>query len=142
MYILRDVKDDYLVCHTWDPSQTDETKREGTKDIFIAKEKAHRTSREGDTILAVDYTYTYDDGPSEEWTVETDTRFNMVRHSDDDDTTEDQRIVPPWMDGEIFWAIGAKTDITHPKSDEDSTPVKITLLIVGRSCQWANKTDD
>lgn len=130
MYILRDVKDDYLVCHTWDGTN------EGTKDIYIAKEKQHRTSRTGDTLLNVDHTYTYSDGPSEDWDIETATRFNKIRHNNDGSTTEDQRIVEPWKDGEVFNAIPAMTDATRPKSDEDSTPVKITLLIIGRTTMW------
>src|SRR5580765_7504078 len=124
MYLLRDVKGDYLVAHSWDGDT------EGTQDIYIAKEPEHRESVTDETILGVDHTFTYSDGPSEDWDVETAARFNRVRHDNDGSTTEDQRIVPPWKDGLVIHAITARTDATRPTSDDDDTPIKIGLLII------------
>lgn len=140
LVLLRDVKDDYLVCHSWDGET------EGTTNLYVAKQFQHRTSRTTDTILGVNYTFTYSPGPSEAWGVATDTRFNKVRHSNDGSTTEDQRIVPPWMDGEAFWCVRANTnaergtDPSLPISDTNPA-VKIGLLILGRSTLWCRKAD-
>jgi hypothetical protein len=99
--------------------------------INVAKEWKHRTSIQGETILAVQHTYTYSDGPTEDWEAGTDVRFNRVRTDDDGSDTEEQQITPPWVEGEIIWAIPADTGAVTETSET------IDLLITGRSTQWA-----
>lgn len=111
----------------------------GTHKVYVAKEPLHRTSLEGERILGADHAYTYSDGDSESWAAGASGRYNRIRHDDDGDTVEDQRIVPPWRDGEIISAIPATTGSTRPKSDSDTTPLRVALLVYGRSCQWAKK---
>ncbi len=125
-YRIKDVKDDYLVCRSW--NSDDET--DGDTDIFIAKEYKHRETLTSETILGVDHDYTYADGPSEDWAVGTDSTYNRTRSDDDGSSTESQRLVPPWVEDEIISAIPAKTGVTTEDDDV------VSLLIVGRSTQW------
>lgn len=126
-YRLKNVKGDYLVCHSWDGTT------EGTRNVFIAKEELHRESLTAETVLGVAHTYTYADGPSEAWAVGTAATYNRTR-TDVGSITEDQRITPPWRENEVFHATQSQTGVT---TDVDDGSRVVTLLITGRSCQWA-----
>jgi hypothetical protein len=92
--------------------------------VNVAKQPALRTSLLGEKILGVNHTYTYGDGPSETWAVATDTRFNKTRTDDDGTDTEDQRVIRPYVDGEMIFAIRADTGIVT----EGEGPVAVKFL--------------
>ena len=148
-YRIKDVWADYLECveikWTWDAEAEppDWVGTEGETRIYIAKENLHREN-ESMKVLGYDYDLTYLDGPEETWDGVTSSEFNKTRHvvlHDNTSYTEDQRIIPPWSYNEEIMAIEANTGVYRGDGesgepvDEKGTPV--TLLIVGRSCQWA-----
>lgn len=131
---LKDVADDYLICVTHDPdSLTD-----GTTPVNVAKEKRHRNSITSEVIFGITHTYTYADGPSETWTESvpaglwggTKTTYNRKRT----DNAEEQRIVQPWIENEIFLAIKCKTGVIAINEEEIETAV--AWHITGRSAMW------
>jgi hypothetical protein len=128
-YKLKDVKGDYLIGRTWDGTT------EGGVDVAIAKEYLHRESLTAETLLAESHTYTYSDGVSETWGVGTFGRFNRIRTDNDGSSDEAQRIVPPWRENEVIQAVSSSfTGVV------DASGAAVTIMISGRSCQWAKKS--
>jgi hypothetical protein len=117
------------------------------RDIYVAKPAELRTSLKGEVILGTAHTFTYSDGPAEDWSVGNDTRFNLVRTDD-----EDERVVKPYVEGELIHAISATTGLFRPKLDahgdqvldEHGNPifVAISLLEIKPSRQWAGPVED
>lgn len=115
MMKLVSVQDDYLTCHSWDGTT------EGTDPIYVAKQYAHRCSLTGETIYGTAHTYTYAAGPDSD---------NKVRTDTDGSNTEDQRIIRPWIPGEILFPVAAEaTGVTV-----SGTPL---TLVDFSSRQWA-----
>jgi len=127
-YRLKNVRGDYLVCRSWNGTD------EGTSDVFIAKEELHRESLSAETILGVGHTYVYADGATESWAVGDSGAYNRIRTDDNGDTTESQRITPPWRENEVILAMPCNTGVT---TIEDDGSASVRLHIIGRSCQWA-----
>lgn len=121
MYKLVDVRGDYFVCHSWDGTT------EGSDPIYVAKEWKHRNSLLTEDYYGETHTYSYaPDGLD-------GSGLNVIRSDTDLGGTEQQIVIPPWSPGEVFNAIDAETGVTA--SEDDSSD--ITLLIIGRSAQWA-----
>lgn len=119
--------------------------------VYVAKEYLHRTSLIGLCIFDNADGFSYVDGPTEAWEAGTSGRYNKIRHNYDGSTTELQRMVPPWTEGEPIYAIQCNnTGVTRPQLNADGTIkmvdgkpvlVAVTLHIYGRSCQWAQRSD-
>ncbi len=110
----------------------------------MAKQYKHRNSLESEEIYDDTHTYTYaEDTDEPEPEEEDDHRLNVIRTVDDGTDTEDQRIVPPWLRGDIIYAISARTGAVVPAVDldpeaaEDDPDMDITFLHMGESRQWA-----
>ena len=135
-YRVKDVEDDYLVCRTWDGTS------EGTDDVYIAKEYKHRNTLRAETLLGEDHTYTYEADTEE---ADPD-QVNVIRHDSVPSATEgdppvvtDERLVPPWVIDEEIMAVAGKTGVVTLDYGGSAGEQDVTLLITGRSCQWAEK---
>ena len=136
-YRVKDVEDDYLVCRTWDGTS------EGTDDVYIAKEYKHRNTLRAETLLGEDHTYTYEADTEE---ADPD-QVNVTRHDSVPSATEgdppavtDERLVPPWVIDEEIMAVAGKTGVVTLDYGGSAGAQDVTLLITGRSCQWAEKS--
>lgn len=116
---LREVKDDYLVCRSWDGET------EGDTDIYVAKSPKLRNSVTEETLDGTDYTYTYSASFVE-----------RVSTNTDDDTTETQKIVPRWIVGDEVFAIRTPTSIQTEDADDISL---LDLNVDGRA--WAAQSN-
>ncbi len=90
---------------------------------WVAKEFKTRTSLVSETIFDIEHLYTYDTGPDS---------LNLLRTNDDGTNAETEIIVPPWVNGELIFAIPAETGLLNPE-----TSSAVEWLIAGRSAQWA-----
>ncbi len=131
MVMVKEVFDDYLRCHDWNAS----SETEGTAEIYVAKDTALRNSITTENKTGIDYTYTYAAG---------DDTYNVIRTSDDGDTTEDQVVTPPWRPDEIIHAVKCKTGVWRtedntPQEDitDDMEQMPIGLLYMKPDRQWA-----
>jgi hypothetical protein len=158
MLKLRLVRDDYLICRSWDA----ESETVGGSDILVAKQYKHRNSIEAEEVYGTTNEYTYADDEDEPfvefeednpWGDEAadfeeggamfEVRLNVIRTVDDGTDTEEQRIVPPWLRGDIIYAISARTGVSvpatelDPEADPEDPAVTVTFLHVGEARQWA-----
>lgn len=138
MLKLHQVESDYLVCHSWDGET------EGETPIYVAKQYKHRNSLESEDVYGDTHSYTYaEDTDEPEPEEEDDHRLNVIRTVDDGTDTEDQRIVPPWLRGDIIYAISARTGAVvpaedlDPEAEEDDPDTVINFLHMGEARQWA-----
>lgn len=147
---LRFVEDDYLVCREWDGTTL------GTEDVYIAKPYKLRCSLASEEVYGLTHAYTYEPDPEEpyiafedggEWDGEVEAdfdsggvmfelRMNQVRTVDDGTDSETQRVVPPWLRGDVIYAIefdggdtavGFVTDAGQP----------IEYIMISESRIWA-----
>lgn len=81
---------DVLVCRTWDGTT------EGSEDIYVAKPYLLQESTEARTGYSYEYTDEQD-------------RTSL---KDEDSTTEDQVIVPAYVEDDELWCVKANTGIT------------------------------
>lgn len=118
--------------------------------VYVAKPPDLRTSLFGERILGTNHAYTYGDGPEETWAVATGKRFNVIRTDTASSSPEDQRVVRPWIEQELIFAVPANnTGVSRPKLDEHGAPVldgdgnpvllRLSLLHVSPSRQWSRK---
>lgn len=110
-----------------------------TTPIFVAKPFALRTSLSQERILGSDHDYHFTDGPSETWAAGASGAYNKLRT---DTSSEVQRVVRPYVDGEIIFAISATTDVVlqladDPNTDPDTPRTSVDLLEISPARQWA-----
>jgi hypothetical protein len=111
--LVKEIKDDYLVCHSWDGTT------EGTDPVYVAKNPKLRNSVTEETLDGVDYEYTYT-------TTGTQAFVERVSVKTTDNSSETQRVVPRFiLDDEIF-AIDAQTSI-QTEAAEDITLIDLNL---------------
>lgn len=127
---------DYLLCYPY----TEFSDTTGTDHIIVAKQYEHRCSdlyagnfgnADPKTIMGVDHTYTFADN------IDSNGINNVTRTDTYSSTTETQIIVPPWVFGDIIYAISCPTIIV----DDASSPKKYSTLVHAcESRQWAGPT--
>jgi hypothetical protein len=111
--LVKEIKDDYLVCHSWDGTT------EGTDPVYVAKNPKLRNSVTEETLDGVDYEYTYTTTGSQAF-------VERVSVKTTDNSSETQRVVPRFiLDDEIF-AIDAQTSI-QTEAAEDITLIDLNL---------------
>ena len=115
------VEDDYVICRTWDGTTLGDT------DVKVSKDYALRCSLTGETVMGVEYDYTYA-ADSEDASTYPQGKVRTV--TDPDNFTEDQRVIRPWVPGEVIWAAKCSTGVTV-----DSVPVE--WLEIKPCRQWA-----
>jgi len=123
---VRQVKGDYLVCRTLDVSNN-----AGDDDIKVAKPYLlRRTPFDGETRNGISYTYSSD----------------TEREADDGDDTEDQVVVPSYVEhgddetGDEIYAIRAPTGGTGVVDSENNAVSWLDLNVDGRA--WAQKAEE
>lgn len=146
---LRFVEDDYLVCREWDGTTL------GSDDIYVLKPYKLRCSLASAQVYGETHNYTYAPDASEPdmafgdggtWSGETEAQYdpggllaslklNTVRSVEADGLTEDQRVIPVWLKGDIIYGLefdGGNTT-TGFITDADKP---IEYLMIGESRQW------
>jgi len=160
--MVKEVFEDYLRCHAYygltqeevgsvtpeegeEPPTPEEVaqaeEEEGIIDIYVAKDPALRNSITAANITGIDYFYTYAEG---------DDVYNVIRTSNDGDTTEDQVVTPPWIPDEIIIAIRMnKTGVTRTLDDkrleditEDDALYPVKWIYFSPNRQWAGPKEE
>lgn len=129
-YQIDSVQDDYLTCYAYNNTTQART---GTTPVYIAKEDKHQTDLASETIFGVVHNYTYTPGTAPPGGLAATDVNNKFRT--DSVTGEFQLITPPWLCGDTGDIIYA--DVTPGLGIDGTDGSAITLLIAGRSCQWA-----
>jgi hypothetical protein len=119
MFKLQSVQGDYITSHTWDGST------EGGTDIYIAKDPKHRESLTSESIFGTTHDYTYSAGPDS---------LNRYRTDDDGTRTQKELLTPPWVGGEIVYAVSATTGVLVGGED-------VGRLLISPARQWAKSGD-
>lgn len=131
---LTSVSPDYLTCSPY--SELTQTAT-GSLPVIVAKEAKHRcsslyngnpSSANPAVVLGVSHTYTFANN------IDANGINNVTRTDSYSSTTEDQRIIPPWVFGDIIYAISCPSIVV----DTTTTPNTTTnWLYYAGSRQWA-----
>jgi len=157
VYRLKAVREDYLVCRTWDPWLLEE----GTENVFIAKMPKLRHSILSETIEGREFFYDYPDdefpwdtdldplggftGLNDDGTTDGDPQY-LSRYrfaytdAEREDLFERQVVVPEWLeDDEIYAEECSVTGVTRTTNvgEEDEAEVRVTLLMRDDGRAWA-----
>lgn len=109
--LLHEVKDDYLICHSWDGET------EGEDPVYVAKNPKLQNNVTEEELDGVDYEYTYTTTGAHKY-------VERISTNTDTSTTETQRIVPRYIVGDEIRAISSKTGI----ETEDAEPISLIDL--------------
>jgi hypothetical protein len=110
---------DYVVCHDWDGTT------EGTEDIYIAKPPDLRESLTSEILYGLTHGYSYAAGED----VNNRKRIHTVSPD-----IQRERVVPPWIGGQIIYAIECDTGVT---TEAVHGEVAVDWLMISPSRTWA-----
>jgi hypothetical protein len=128
------VQDDFLTCFPYDNST--QARVPNGLPVYIAKEDKHQTDLTSEKIFGVVHNYTYVTGVTPPAGLAATDVYNFFRM--DSVTGEWQLLTPPWLTGATGDIIYA--DVTPGLAIDGPNNIPLTLLISGRSAQWARVT--